>query len=89
MVTVTVSSKWRVVLPANIRRRLGLIAGTQLEIIEESQGLRLVVSRPVKTTSVPACAGMVTAPSKGVPRSLVDFDSATTMATAHKTNRPD
>jgi hypothetical protein len=54
-----------------------------LEIIEESQGLRLVVSRPVKTTSVPAWTGMVTAPSKGVPRSLVDFDSATMMATAH------
>lgn len=89
MATVTVSSNGRMVLPANILRRLGLIAGTQLVLIEEKQGLRLVVSRPFKTTSVPACAGMVTAPSKGVPRRLVDFDSATMMATAHKDNRLD
>ncbi len=89
MTTVTVSSKGRMVLPSNIRRRLGLITGTQLEIIEETQGLRLVVARPVKITSVSACAGMVTAPSKGVPRRLVDFDSATMMATAYKDNRLD
>lgn len=77
MTTMTVSSKGQVVLPADIRRRLGLMAGTQMEVIEEPNGLRLVVSRPVKTTSVPACAGMVTAPSKGVPRRLEDFDPAT------------
>lgn len=77
MATMTVSSKGQVVLPADIRRRLGLMAGTQVEIIEESNGLRLVVSHPVKKTTLAACAGMVTAHSKGKPRRLEDFDPAT------------
>jgi antitoxin PrlF len=77
MATMTVSSKGQVVLPADIRRRLGLLAGTQVEVIEQSDGVRLVVSRPVKTTAIAACVGMVTAPSKGKPRRLEDFDPAT------------
>lgn len=77
MATMTVSSKGQVVLPADIRRRLGLMTGTQMEIIEEPDGVRLVVSRPVKASSIAACAGMVTAPSKGRVRSLADFDPAT------------
>jgi len=79
MTTMTVSSKGQVVLPADIRRRLGLIAGTQMEVIEEPNGLRLVVSRPATPTTIPECAGMVTAPSKGQPRRLEDFDAATLM----------
>lgn len=84
MATMTVSSKGQIVLPADIRRRLGLMAGTQMEIIEEPNGVRLVVSRPVKPTSVAACAGMVTAPSKGKPRRLEDFDAAALMRKAGK-----
>jgi AbrB family looped-hinge helix DNA binding protein len=76
MQTMTVSSKGQVVLPASIRRRLGLIAGSQLSIIEEADGVRLVVSRPINATSVASCAGMVTATSKGHPRNLADFDPA-------------
>jgi AbrB family looped-hinge helix DNA binding protein len=77
MATMTISSKGQVVLPADIRRRLGLMAGTQMEIIEEPDGVRLVVSRLIKPASIAACAGMVTAPSKGRARSLADFDPAT------------
>lgn len=84
MATMTVSSKGQVVLPADIRRRLGLMAGTQMEIIEEPDGVRLVVSRPVKTTDVEACAGMVTAPSKGKPRKLSEFDAASLLSRAAK-----
>ncbi len=76
MATMTVSSKGQIVLPADIRRRLGLMAGTQMEIIEEPDGVRLVVSRPVKTANIAACAGMVTAASKGKARNLGDFDPA-------------
>lgn len=76
MATMTVSSKGQVVLPAEIRRRLGLMAGAQVEIIEEPNGLRLVVSRPVNTTTIAACSGMVTARSSGTPRRLEDFDPA-------------
>ena len=76
MTTMTVSSKGQIVLPADIRRRLGLMAGTQMEIIEEPDGVRLVVSRPVKPSSIAVCAGMVTAPSKGKLRKLSEFDPA-------------
>ncbi len=64
------------VLPVGIRKRLGLIAGAQLEIIEEADGVRLVVARPVMSVDIAACAGMVTATSTGKPRSLSDFDPA-------------
>ena len=76
MATMTVSSKGQVVLPADIRRRLGLMAGTQMEIIEEPDGVRLVVARPIKASSIAACAGMVTAPAAGKVRNLADFDPA-------------
>jgi antitoxin PrlF len=84
MATMTVFSKGQIVLPADIRRRLGLMAGTQMEIIEEPNGVRLVVSRQVKPTSVAACAGMVTAPSKGKLRRLENFDVAALMHKAGK-----
>lgn len=76
MTTMTVSSKGQVVLPAGIRKRLGLMAGTQMEIIEEADGVRLVVARPIKATNIAACAGLVTASAKGEARSLSDFDPA-------------
>lgn len=84
MAIMTVSSKGQVVLPADIRRRLGLMAGTQLEIIEEPDGVRLVISRPIKAASIAACAGMVTAPSKGKARSLGNFDPASLAAKSGK-----
>jgi AbrB family looped-hinge helix DNA binding protein len=80
MTTMTISSKGQIVLPANIRKRLGLMAGSQLEIIEEQDGLRLVPSHPIKPATVQSCAGMVTAPNTGKPRHLADFDVATNMA---------
>jgi antitoxin PrlF len=80
MATMTISSKGQIVLPANIRKRLGLMAGSQLEIIEERDGLRLVPSHAVKPATVQSCAGMVTAPKSGKPRHLSDFDAATIMA---------
>lgn len=84
MATMTVSSKGQVVLPADIRRRLGLMAGTQMEIIEETDGVRLVVSRPIKAACITACAGMVTAPSKGKSRNLADFDAASMQSKQQK-----
>ncbi len=80
MATMTISSKGQIVLPADIRRRLGLVAGTQIEIIEERDGLRLVACHPVNPASVASCAGMITAPSKGKARRLADFDAALMMA---------
>jgi AbrB family looped-hinge helix DNA binding protein len=80
MATMTISSKGQIVLPANIRKRLGLMTGSQLEIIEDHDGLRLVPSHPIKPATVQSCAGMITAPKTGKPRHLAEFDVATIMA---------
>ncbi len=79
MSEITVSSKGQIILPAALRRRLGMGAGAKLEIIEESDGLRIRMIRPVARSDLAALAGMVKAPSRGVPRSLDDFDAASTL----------
>jgi antitoxin PrlF len=76
MPTLLVSSKGQIVLPAALRRRLGMGAGARLEVVEESDGLKLRVVRAVQAADVTGMAGMVKAPSRGVPRKLEDFDPA-------------
>lgn len=76
MSVVTVSSKGQLVLPARLRRRLGLNAGAKLELQEEPDGIRLRVLRAVGHADVEKLAGMVTAKSRGKPRRLADFDAA-------------
>ena len=73
---VTVSSKGQVVLPAELRDRLGLSAGAKLEVVDEPDGVHLRVVRSVARTELAELAGMVKAPSKGRPRRLEDFDAA-------------
>lgn len=80
MSTLTVSSKGQIVLPAELRRRLGLGTGAKLEVLEEPDGLKLRVARPVAIASVDSLAGMVKAPSHGVARRLEDFDPASLTA---------
>jgi antitoxin PrlF len=75
-----VSSKGQIVLPVDLRRRLGLAAGARLEISEEADGLRLRVTRALPTADIADLAGMVKAPSIGVPRRLEDFDPASLLA---------
>ena len=74
--TLLVSSKGQIVLPAALRRRLGMGAGARIEVLEESDGLKLRVVRSVGTTHMTAMAGMVKAPTRGVPRRLEKFDPA-------------
>jgi hypothetical protein len=59
-----------------LRRRLGLGVEAQLEVLEESDGLRRRVLRPVAMSDLSRLAGMVKAPSRGTPRRLEDFDPA-------------
>jgi AbrB family looped-hinge helix DNA binding protein len=80
MTTVVVSSKGQIVLPAELRRRLGLGAGARLELSEESDGLRLRVLRALPATDLAELSAMVTAPSRGKPRRLDDFDAASLLA---------
>ena len=76
MANLVVSSKGQVVLPAALRRRLGIGAGARLEAVEEEDGLKLRVVRAVPRSDVLSLAGMLKAPTRGVPRSLDDFDAA-------------
>jgi antitoxin PrlF len=80
MSSVLVSAKGQVVLPADLRRRLGLNPGARLEVTEEPDGLRLRVQRAVPAAAVEELAGMVTAPSRGKPRKLSEFDPASLTA---------
>lgn len=84
MATITVSSKGQIVLPAGVRRRLGMGAGSKIEILEEEDGLRLKVVRTVNRTDLTELAGMVTAPSRGVPRRLEEFDPSSTIRKANR-----
>ena len=76
MSILTVSSKGQIVLPAEIRRRLGMGAGAKIEAVEEADGLKLRVVAPVEKTDISSLAGMFTASSRGTPRPLEDFDPA-------------
>ena len=80
MSTLVVSSKGQIVLPAEMRRRLGMGAGARLEVLEESDGLKLRVLRAVTAVDTSSLAGLVKAPARGVPRSLDDFDPAATLS---------
>lgn len=76
MPELTVSSKGQIVLPAELRRRLGMGAGAKLEIIERADGVTLRLVRRVEAADLSELAGMVRAPSRGRPRRLEDFDPA-------------
>jgi bifunctional DNA-binding transcriptional regulator/antitoxin component of YhaV-PrlF toxin-antitoxin module len=65
-----------VVLPADLRRRLGLAAGAKLEVSEESDGVRLRLLRHVRSADVQVLAGMIKLPRRGNPRRLDEFDAA-------------
>lgn len=87
MSSLLVSSKGQIVLPAELRRRLGLGPGSRVEVLEEAGGLRLRVQRAVPQADVASLAGMVKAPGRGVPRRLEDFDPATLAAGLVKRRR--
>ncbi|HEY5106874.1 MAG TPA: AbrB/MazE/SpoVT family DNA-binding domain-containing protein [Caulobacteraceae bacterium] len=76
MSMLTVSSKGQIVLPAAIRRRMGMGAGAKIELVEESDGVKLRVVRSVRKGDLAGLAGLARAPTRGMPRSLADFDPA-------------
>ena len=86
MSTLIVSSKGQIVLPAALRRRLGMGAGAKLEVLEESDGLKLRVVRKVATADVAGMAGMVKATTRGAPRRLDDFDPASLLRRSRRGN---
>lgn len=77
MSLVTVSAKGQVVIPAEIRRRLGIGPGTQLEIVEEEGTIRVRILRALSTSTLDEGFGMLE--YRGAPRRLAEFDVAAAM----------
>ena len=63
MPMLLVSSKGQIVLPAALRRRLGMGAGARIEVLEETEGLKLRVVRSVATADLSGMVGMIKAPN--------------------------
>jgi AbrB family looped-hinge helix DNA binding protein len=79
--TVTVSDKGQVVIPAEIRRRLGIRPGCQLDFRMEGNVIRAEVRRQIIPTSAEDGFGMLVCWRPGA-RRLSDFDVSTAMREA-------
>lgn len=62
MKTVSVSSKGQVVIPRDVRQRLGIQQGSDLRLVEEAGSLRLIPQR----TDITILKGRLRKPSKPV-----------------------
>lgn len=72
----TVSDKGQVVIPAALRRGLGIRPGTQLEFSMEGDSIRVSLKHGVPSTQLDEGYGMLRAkPARGT-RSLAAFDVA-------------
>jgi AbrB family looped-hinge helix DNA binding protein len=78
MSTVTVSEKGQVVIPAKIRKLLGIAPGTRISFTIEGQSLRVEVVRRTAPTRLEDGYGMLVC-SKPGKRRLSDFDVAAAM----------
>ncbi|MBW8073185.1 MAG: AbrB/MazE/SpoVT family DNA-binding domain-containing protein [Ferrovum sp.] len=78
MQTVTVSDKGQVVIPVEIRRRLGITPGCQLDFTLDGNIIRAEVKRHIAKTNVEDGYGMLVCKKTGV-RRLADFDVACAM----------
>lgn len=78
MPTVTVSDKGQVVIPAAIRRRLGLEPGSKLDFELEGDSIRMRPSKSIPPTRVEDGYGLLRCNLPGE-RRLADFDVAQAM----------
>jgi AbrB family looped-hinge helix DNA binding protein len=78
MQTVTVSEQGQVVIPSDIRKQLGITAGSQLTLIIENTGLRIEVNQRAHNTHPDDGYGLLTCKEPGE-RHLADFDVAQAM----------
>lgn len=79
MTTVTVSDKGQVVIPASIRRNLGIKPGMELDFEVEGSSIRVSLRHGVPPASIESGYGMLKAKPSRKPRSLIDFDVAEAM----------
>jgi AbrB family looped-hinge helix DNA binding protein len=78
MLTVTVSDKGQVVIPVEIRRRLGIKPGCQLDFSLDGHVIHAEVKRQVAKTNAEDGFGMLVCKRPGK-RRLADFDVALAM----------
>lgn len=83
MSTTTVSEKGQVVIPAEIRKLLGIAPGTQLDFTVEGQSLRVEVTRRAAPTRLEDGYGLLVCRKPGK-RRLSDFDVAEAMRECRK-----
>ena len=75
MQIVTVSEQGQVIIPINIRKQLGITAGTQLILIFENAGLRVELQKRIQQTRAEDGYGLLICKEPGE-RHLADFDVA-------------
>lgn len=73
MPTVTVSDKGQVVIPADIRRRLGITPGCRLDFSLEGNTIRVQLKHRITPSTPEEGYGMLVCTRPG-PRRLADFD---------------
>lgn len=78
MTTVTVSDKGQIVIPAAMRRRLGIVSGTRLEFTEDGADLRVRVQR-TRPDGATVADGYGMLRYDGPAHRLADFDVAGAM----------
>ena len=81
MPTVTVSDKGQVVIPAEIRRRLGIVPGCQLDFSLDGNAIRAEVRRHFAPSKAEDGFGMLVCKRQGE-RRLSEFDVAQAMRKA-------
>jgi AbrB family looped-hinge helix DNA binding protein len=79
MATVIVSEKGQVVIPAALRRSLGIKPGTQLEFEREGDTIRVTVEGAVPPSRIDEGYGLLKAARVRGQRRLSDFDPAVAM----------
>lgn len=78
MATVTVSEKGQIVIPADIRQRLGIFPGCQLEFTLEGKTIRIDIKEPIPSTRPEDGYGMLVCKKPGE-RRLAEFTVAETI----------
>jgi antitoxin PrlF len=81
MSTVTVSDKGQVVIPAAIRRRLGIGPGSKLDFELEGDSIRVKLPKSIPPSQPEDGYGLLPCELPGQ-RSLTDFDVAAAMRDA-------
>lgn len=67
MSTVTVSEKGQVVIPSDLRRLLGITAGTRLELVADGAGFRAEVNPVGKSLDIDDVIGCANYQGRTVP----------------------